>query len=316
MKNRSEILFLYDVKWANPNGDPLDENKPRIDEETERCIVTDVRLKRTIRDEWQSWGETIWVSGEAVTPDERRKALEIQNKEDALKCLDVRLFGAVIPISNKGDTSYTGPVQGEPPREKKARTKGDTSYTGPVQFRPGLSLHAVKVVFQQGTAAFTSQQAAQQRSFREEYLIPYALIAFYGIANQNAAKITSATEEDLQKLLKAMWDGTKNLITRSKMEHNPRLLLRVCYKEGENYHIGELDSYIKLQTEIEEKGIRDISEVKLEIGPLLEKLQENQAKIEKIELKQDKRLKLVERNGSEFDLNEKLKSMNFQVNLL
>lgn len=294
MKNRSEILFLYDVKWANPNGDPLDENKPRIDEETERCIVTDVRLKRTIRDEWQSWGETIWVSGEAVTPDERRKALEIQNKEDALKCLDVRLFGAVIPISNKGDTSYTGPVQ----------------------FRPGLSLHAVKVVFQQGTAAFTSQEEAQQRSFREEYLIPYALIAFYGIANQNAAKITSATEEDLQKLLKAMWDGTKNLITRSKMEHNPRLLLRVCYKEGENYHIGELDSYIKLQTEIEEKGIRDISEVKLEIGPLLEKLQENQAKIEKIELKQDKRLKLVERNGSEFDLNEKLKSMNFQVNLL
>ncbi len=294
MKNRSEILFLYDVKWANPNGDPLDENKPRIDEETERCIVTDVRLKRTIRDEWQSWGETIWVSGEAVTPDERREALEIKNKEDALKCLDVRLFGAVIPISNKGDTSYTGPVQ----------------------FRPGLSLHAVKVVFQQGTAAFTSQKEAQQRSFREEYLIPYALIAFYGIANQNAAKITSATEEDLQKLLKAMWDGTKNLITRSKMEHNPRLLLRVCYKEGENYHIGELDSYIKLQTEIEEKGIRDISEVKLEIGPLLEKLQENQAKIEKIELKQDKRLKLVERNGSELDLNEKLKSMNFQVNLL
>ncbi len=294
MKNRSEILFLYDVKWANPNGDPLDENKPRIDEETERCIVTDVRLKRTIRDEWQSWGETIWVSGEAVTPDERREALEIENKEDALKCLDVRLFGAVIPISNKGDTSYTGPVQ----------------------FRPGLSLHAVKVVFQQGTAAFTSQKEAQQRSFREEYLIPYALIAFYGIANQNAAKITSATEEDLQKLLKAMWDGTKNLITRSKMEHNPRLLLRVCYKEGENYHIGELDSYIKLQTEIEEKGIRDISEVKLEIGPLLEKLQENQAKIEKIELKQDKRLKLVERNGSELDLNEKLKSMNFQVNLL
>lgn len=294
MKNRSEILFLYDVKWANPNGDPLDENKPRIDEETERCIVTDVRLKRTIRDEWQSWGETIWVSGEAVTPDERREALEIKNKEDALKCLDVRLFGAVIPIPNKGDTSYTGPVQ----------------------FRPGLSLHAVKVVFQQGTAAFTSQKEAQQRSFREEYLIPYALIAFYGIANQNAAKITSATEEDLQKLLKAMWDGTKNLITRSKMEHNPRLLLRVCYKEGENYHIGELDSYIKLQTEIEEKGIRDISEVKLEIGPLLEKLQENQAKIEKIELKQDKRLKLVERNGSELDLNEKLKSMNFQVNLL
>ncbi|MFN3781589.1 MAG: type I CRISPR-associated protein Cas7, partial [Candidatus Kapaibacteriota bacterium] len=34
IQNRSEILFLYDVKDANPNGDPVDENKPRIDEET------------------------------------------------------------------------------------------------------------------------------------------------------------------------------------------------------------------------------------------------------------------------------------------
>jgi CRISPR-associated protein Csh2 len=50
ISNRAELLFLYDVKDANPNGDPLDENKPRIDEETGVNIVTDVRLKRTIRD--------------------------------------------------------------------------------------------------------------------------------------------------------------------------------------------------------------------------------------------------------------------------
>ncbi|MCK4796630.1 MAG: type I CRISPR-associated protein Cas7, partial [Spirochaetes bacterium] len=47
---RSEILFCYDIKDNNPNGDPLDENKPRIDEETKINIVTDVRLKRTVRD--------------------------------------------------------------------------------------------------------------------------------------------------------------------------------------------------------------------------------------------------------------------------
>ena len=50
IKNRHEILFIYDVTDANPNGDPLDENKPRMDEETNTNIVTDVRLKRTIRD--------------------------------------------------------------------------------------------------------------------------------------------------------------------------------------------------------------------------------------------------------------------------
>ena len=47
---RSEIVFLYDIRDGNPNGDPMDENKPRIDEETGINIVTDVRLKRTIRD--------------------------------------------------------------------------------------------------------------------------------------------------------------------------------------------------------------------------------------------------------------------------
>ena len=50
VKKRSEIIFCYDIKDANPNGDPLDSNKPRIDEETGQNIVTDVRLKRTIRD--------------------------------------------------------------------------------------------------------------------------------------------------------------------------------------------------------------------------------------------------------------------------
>ena len=41
LKNRSEFLFIYDVKDANPNGDPLDENKPSVDEETGQIIVTD-----------------------------------------------------------------------------------------------------------------------------------------------------------------------------------------------------------------------------------------------------------------------------------
>ncbi len=50
VKNRAELIFLYDIRDNNPNGDPMDENKPRIDEETGKNIVTDVRLKRTIRD--------------------------------------------------------------------------------------------------------------------------------------------------------------------------------------------------------------------------------------------------------------------------
>jgi len=52
---------LYDVKDVNPNGDPLEENKPRIDEETGINVVSDVRLKRTIRDYLDSIGELIFI---------------------------------------------------------------------------------------------------------------------------------------------------------------------------------------------------------------------------------------------------------------
>ncbi|AEH51741.1 type I-B CRISPR-associated protein Cas7/Csh2 [Pseudothermotoga thermarum] len=282
IRNRSELLFLYDVKWANPNGDPLEENKPRIDEETERCIVSDVRLKRTIRDELMAMGETIWVSGEAVTPDERAKELEITSEEDATKkCIDVRLFGGVMPIK---------------PKEKGAKGQS-INLTGPVQFRFGMSLHPVKVVFMQGTAAFTSEAKAEQRSFREEYVIPYALICFYGVANENSAKKTNLTEQDMQKLLKAMWNGTKNLITRSKMEHNPRLLLRIIYKEGQNFHIGELDSYISFVAEKSPKELRDISDLQLDVTMLMDALGKNKDKIEKVQLIIDERLKMLKNNS-------------------
>jgi len=62
VKNRSEILFIYDIRDGNPNGDPMDENKPRIDEETGVNLVTDVRLKRTIRDYLYNFkGQEIFV---------------------------------------------------------------------------------------------------------------------------------------------------------------------------------------------------------------------------------------------------------------
>ena len=127
LTNKSELLFLYDVKDANPNGDPLDENKPRIDEETGQNIVTDVRLKRTIRDYLINYkgfnGENenkddIFVrkipDKEGNIQDGKKRGVEFDgHKETVLeRCIDVRLFGCTIPlekvtrISNRG-TIYT-----------------------------------------------------------------------------------------------------------------------------------------------------------------------------------------------------------------
>ena len=307
IKNRSEIVFLYDIKDANPNGDPLDENKPRVDEETGINIVTDVRLKRTIRDYLMNFkgydgksDKDIFVreitneKGEIQDGKTRAKDFK-ENKEEVLKrCIDVRLFGAVIPLQEKAKKKKEEETEKVEKEESKERS---ITYTGPVQFRMGRSLHKVEIKHIKGTGAFASKEGATQKTFREEDVLPYSLISFYGIINENAAKHTNLTEEDVNLLLEGMWNGTKNLISRSKAGQMPRLLLKVNYKEND-YHIGDLDKMIKLSSEKNDEQIRDISEVNLDASELVATLNKNKDKIENIELKLDDRLN-INLNGLE-----------------
>lgn len=301
IKNRSEIVFLYDIKDANPNGDPLDENKPRIDEETGINIVTDVRLKRTIRDYLMNFKkEEIFVrekTDEAgKIQDAKLRAKDFLKKEKDLDdkdfneqkniikdkivndCIDVRLFGATIPL----DLSIK---EGN----KAKNVTGSITLTGPVQFRIGRSLHKVELKHIKGTGAFASKAGATQKTFREEDILPYSLICFYGIINENAAKHTYLTDEDITLLLDGIWNGTKNLISRSKAGQMPRVLLEVNYKEN-NFHIGDLDKMIQLKTDKRDEEIRDISDIELDVSGLIKILNDNKDKIESVNKKIDDRV--------------------------
>lgn len=322
---RSELLFLYDISDANPNGDPLDENKPRIDEETSINLVTDVRLKRTIRDYlYESKDEEIFVReirdendnlhdaklrADDFLFDESKNQLD-KNKmtiaemksvigQNVLKeCIDVRLFGATIPLEKK---------------EGNKTVKGTLTFTGPVQFKMGRSMHAVNMVHIKGTGAFASEKEKRQATFREEDILSYSLICFYGIINENAAIHTQLREkEDVDLLLEAMWKGTKNLISRSKAGQMPRLLFRVIYRE-KDYHIGELDKYInlkKVDETIRDEELRDISEVQIDITNLIDKLAANKEKIDKVEFAVDSRLTLVS-GGKICKLDEGMEEISF-----
>jgi len=271
--NRREILFLYTVRDANPNGDPLNQNHPRYDEDTGQVLVSDVRIKRTIRDQWVREGRYVFVDGESKTLKarfEELKKLTGKNggKEVLGECLDTRLFGATFALD-----------------------KESFSWTGPVQFKWGRSLHAASFDFIQGTAAFATREDSQQRSFRNEYKVPFALIAVYGIANQYAAAVTGAEEGDLESLAEALWTGTDNLITRSKTEHKARLYLEVRYKEGFNGKIGALDEkLILLSREGEQldrdaqKALRGLDEVLLDVRSLVEALKKHEQQIEQVKV--------------------------------
>lgn len=333
IKNRSEILFLYDIQNANPNGDPNDENKPRIDEETGRNLVTDVRLKRTIRDYINEKGNDIFVreiiyddEGHIqdaklrakdfikLTGNEKNEEKEIidkflngekisKKKIEILKscisknvisnAIDVRLFGATIPLEfSKKEIleNVSNPIT------------SSITFTGPVQFKMGKSLHSVKIQHIKGTGAFASKKDTTQKTFREEYFLPYSLIGFYGIVNENAATHTNLQTEDITLLKDAIWNGTKGLISRSKFGQMPRLLMFINYKET-NFFIGDLDNLIKLKSDKRDEQIRQPEDYKIDISKLLEMIELHSDKIETIEFKVDGRMKFM-KNDEEIKLSD------------
>lgn len=304
--NRSELLFIYDIRDGNPNGDPMDENKPRIDEETGVNLVTDVRLKRTIRDYLHDFkGLEIFVREIAdengYIQDGKRRAKDFEeNRERILsECIDIRLFGGVIPLGKR--------KQKRQKEEEEETSKGDSiTYTGPVQFKMGRSLHRVALKHIKGTGAFASKEGLKQATFREEYVLPYSLILFYGIINENAAKHTNLSEEDVQLLLEGMWNGTKSLISRTKAGQVPRLLLKVNYSR-KNYHIGDLDRMVKLRSEIQHEAIRGPEDFCLDVSELVNRLRDEKGSIKDIELCFDRRLRFI-MDGSEFSM-ENLKEI-------
>lgn len=319
VKNRSEIIFCYDIKDANPNGDPLDSNKPRVDEETGMSLVTDVRLKRTIRDYLFDYkehngenGKDIFVReivydeksgyvqtgkkrGEEFLELEKSKYKKASEMAKAIapkileKCIDVRLFGAVIPV------------------EKSKSDKSSVTFTGAVQFQMGRSMHKISPVYIKGTGAFASGDGKQQATFREEYVLAYSFINFYGIINENSAKKTNLTNDDTKLLIEGMWEGTKNLISRSKFGQMPRLLIKVNYNAN-GFYIGDINKAIKIDSKKSGKSdeeIRGVEDFSIDVTELKRLLDKYNDKIESVEFKVDDRMKFVD-NDKEIELSDLL----------
>lgn len=303
IQNRTELLFLYEIENANPNGDPLNENRPRFDAEDNRAIVSDVRLKRSIRDYWFEYkgyngkdgkdifvretkyadGDKEYVASGKRRAEEFKKPKNISKAEHTKKvldmCVDIRVFGGVLPLD-----------------------KDSITFTGPTQFQMGKSLNQTTILEEQGTGAFASADKKGQATFRTEYKLPYAIIGFNGIINEKAAQYSKMTEEDKGLLIEGVWEGTKNLISRSKFGQTPLFLLSINYKES--FYIGNLRQRLKLDCENELK-IRSTDDYRLDVTKLVDELSKHKAKIDTINIQLDSRLQTVY-NGTLIDLKTKL----------
>jgi len=268
---QSEILFLWDIENANPNGDILRDNAPRYDDIAHKALVSDVRIKRTIRDDlFDRKGQEIFVRETAHKDgginDGKTRVEDVGGKENVIdtiieKCIDVRAFGGVFPVEKK---SY--------------------NLTGSIQFKMSKSLHQVsEPTYIKGTGAFASQPKAENKTFREEFILPYALFGTYAVVNELNAKKTKLLATDVKEVVDSLWKGTKNLITRSKMGQLPRFLLKVTYSE-KGFFIGELDNRVLLVSKTaSENEIRGVEDYEIDLSKITTLLDKYHEKIEKIE---------------------------------
>ena len=328
LSNRNEFLFLYDIKMGNPNGDP-DENRPRVLPDN-TYYVTDVRLKRFIRDYLKSTGKEILVDtieGKTTNLTGRvadylkENNLKQATGADIVKILldafiDARLFGSSFAFKStdaeeENEENTQDETLEEAGKEKKGKKKDQwepkptpKTLTGPVQLNMGEVLNDAEEIAIHGTSIFASKEENKAGTFTDFYGLRYGLIAFSGVANENSAKISHLSDADYELFIKAMWKSVRESgNTRTKKGQMPHFLLNIKYKKGSEFQFGRLQEYVSLTN----KAATQPSEYEIDISKLLERIDTHKAKIEKISYTISDDCKLAEKSKiPQDDLWEKL----------
>ena len=223
LKNRYDFMLVFDVKDGNPNGDPDAGNLPRVDSETGEGLVTDVCLKRKVRNYVQltkgaEAGYDIFVKEKAILNKEIEKAYsdlaidlakppadaadgKKRNKEgqgqggEVLQArdkmcetyFDIRTFGAVMSTgANAGQVR--GPVQ----------------LTFARSVDPVVTLEHSITRMAVATEAEAEKQSGDNRTMGRKNTVPYGLYVSYGFVSPALAAQTGFSEEDLETLWAAL----------------------------------------------------------------------------------------------------------------
>lgn len=207
LNKRIDFVYIFDVQDGNPNGDPDAGNLPRVDAETGMGLVTDVCLKRKVRNYVQvakglSEGYDIFIKEKAVLNTLIEKAhdnSEVKVAKDKTAAArmymcknyyDIRTFGAVMS-TGKNAGQVRGAVQ-----MTFART------VDPI----AASEHSITRMAV-ATEKEAEKQSGDNRTMGRKATVPYGLYVCHGFISANLAKQTGFTEEDLE----LFWDALKNM---------------------------------------------------------------------------------------------------------
>lgn len=204
--NKIDFILLFDTQDANPNGDPDAGNRPRIDAETRHGLVTDVCLKRKVRNYVQLTRKCeppydIYVKEKAILNDQHErayKALSLDEKDASsverarkwmcMNFYDIRTFGAVMSTGEKEKAKKCGQVR------------------GPVQLSFARSISPINPLEYSITrcAVTKASDASKERAMGLKFTVPYALYMAKGVVNPFLAEQTGFGDTDLELLIEAL----------------------------------------------------------------------------------------------------------------
>lgn len=292
--NNSEILLITDCVDANPNGNPDAENAPRVDEDTQKVKVSDVRNKRYIRENLKNKGYSIFVSKDIDEDTGKEKAVKADERtkmfNDVRECIDIRLFGGIFTVK-----------------------KENFSLTGPVQFAWGTSLHKAVISDHGITTSFktTDNGSDSTGSMGRDKRVDYALIATQGRIDANKAKATLLTEEDLNVFDESMVNLYASANTRSKIGQTVRIYLRV--ETTDNHVLKRLEEYISYVSDFDYP--KDLSDGYIEVSELLNYLNKKKNVIACVKAYVDDKID-IRKNGDTVDLINELTNLGLVVSNL
>lgn len=307
--NNSDFLFIYEASLCNPNGDPDQENKPRMDYETKTNLVTDTRVKRYIRNFLKADGKEIFVDMEGdskVAADSKLKAvikrvlaekgllgkiysdqpnyLEIVNKVIKEEKEPDRIL-AKLSDKNFSHKEVNYHLLAYLVKEKfvDIRMFGSAfavagftkAYTGAIQMNWGYSLNKVELLESNSIVTIMNDDAS---TFGKDYRVKYSLLAFHGTINKYAAKTTGLTIDDLEVFRQSIWQSISALPTRSKINQYPKAYVEVIYNDGyTNGHFGDLRNLLSCRPkkEKEEDQVKKFADLELDVALLQETLTTN-----------------------------------------
>jgi CRISPR-associated protein Csh2 len=288
---RSQIIFIYDSVFCIPNGDPF-TGEQRYDEATNKVLISDVRIKRYVRDFFNFLNLIREEKTEIYLQEVRKEDLESvvvgSGSEARLKQLELK-YGKKTEdlVSDTPEEASEGKKGKKKAKVSQFDAKGlmkmcvdvrlfggvstakgnNAQLTGPVQFESlNPSLNKIELRRHQNTSVFQSDMEKSQGAIGTTSLVPYSLNQIIGYVNPFLAMETDLTEKEVEQFLDVLWNAVNTCTSRSKTDQTSRLILKInmgdpCAK------LADLRDKIK----IKEDGfdLRSISEITWDFSGLV-----------------------------------------------